>query len=125
MSLTSKSVEALHNKRNVSVSWRSYESIHTHETSFVLRLSLSLEGVYNVHGCHSLSTSMLRVGDTITNDILQKDLEDSTSFFVDQSTDTLHTTTTSQTADSWLGDTLDIVTKHLWSETRRGREQVG
>jgi hypothetical protein len=56
---------------------------------------------------------MLRVGHTVTNDILKKDLEHSTGFFVDQSTDTLHTTTTGQTTNGRLGNSLDIVAKNL------------
>lgn len=43
--------------------------------------------------------------------ILKESLEDTTSFLVDQARDTLDTTTTSQTANSGLGDTLDVITK--------------
>jgi len=42
-----------------------------------------------------------------------KYLEDSTSFFVNQARNTLDTTTASQPSDSWLGDTLNVVTKDL------------
>ena len=44
---------------------------------------------------------------------LKEDLEDTTSLFVDQTRDTLDTTTTSETADSWLCDTLDVVSQDL------------
>jgi hypothetical protein len=76
-------------------------------------LSLALQGVHHVHGSHSLAASVLGVGDRVTDHVLQKDLEDTTSLLVDQSTDTLYTTTTSKTADSGLGDTLDVITEHL------------
>ena len=56
---------------------------------------------------------MLGVSDRITDNILKKDLENSTSLFVNQSRNTLDTTTTSETTDSGLGDSLDIVTKDL------------
>ncbi|CAH8446513.1 unnamed protein product, partial [Heterobilharzia americana] len=56
---------------------------------------------------------MLRVGDRITNHVLQEHLQDTTSLLVDQARDTFDTTTTSQTADSRLRDTLDVVAKHL------------
>lgn len=56
---------------------------------------------------------MLSVGDCITNDGLQEGFEDTTSLFVDHGRDTLDTTTTSETSDSWLGDTLDVVAKNL------------
>jgi len=56
---------------------------------------------------------MLRVGDGIANDVLEEDLEDTTGLFVDESRDTLDTTTTSETADGGLGDALDRVTDDL------------
>ena len=74
-------------------------------------LSLTLEGVDNVHGCDGLSAGVLGVGDGITDDILKEDLEDTTSFFVDQTRDTLDTTTTGKTTNSGLGNTLDVITK--------------
>jgi 3-hydroxyisobutyrate dehydrogenase-like beta-hydroxyacid dehydrogenase len=40
-------------------------------------------------------------------------LEDATGLFVDQARDTLDTTTTSETTNGRLGDTLDVVTKDL------------
>ena len=56
---------------------------------------------------------MFRVSDTVTDNIFQKDLEDTTGLFIDKSRDTLDTTTTSKTTDSGLGNTLDIITKDL------------
>lgn len=44
---------------------------------------------------------------------LEEDLEHTTSLFIDETTDTLHTTTTSETTDCGLGDSLDVVTKNL------------
>jgi hypothetical protein len=82
-------------------------------TETVQSLSLALQGVDNVHCCDSLSAGMLGVSDRITDDILQEDLEDTSSLFVDQSGDTLYTTTTSETTDGGLGDTLDVITKDL------------
>ena len=76
-------------------------------------LSLTLQGIDNVHGSNSLTTSMFRVGDRITDNIFQKDLEDTTGLFIDKSRDALDTTTTSKTTDSGLGNTLDIITKDL------------
>ncbi len=75
--------------------------------------SLTFQGVNDVHGCDRLPLGVLCVGDGITNDVLQENLENSTGLFVDEARDTLDTTTTSQTADCWLCDTLDVITKHL------------
>ncbi len=46
---------------------------------------------------------MLSIGDGIPDNILQKDLEDTASFFVDETGDTFDTTTTCETTNS-LGD---------------------
>jgi hypothetical protein len=56
---------------------------------------------------------VLSVGDRVADDVLEEGLEDGTSFLVDEARDTLDTTTASETADSGLGDTLDVVTKDL------------
>ena len=76
-------------------------------------LSLTLQGIDNVHGSDSLTTGVFGVSDRVTNDVLKKDLEDTTGLLIDQTTDTLDTTTTRKTTDSGLGDSLDIITKDL------------
>ena len=76
-------------------------------------LALTLEGIHNVHGSHGLATGMLGVGDGITNNILQKDLEDTASLLINKTGDALDTATTGQTADGRLGNALDVVTKDL------------
>lgn len=43
---------------------------------------------------------MLSVRDRVTDDVLEEDLENTTSLLVDQARDTLDTTTTGKTADS-------------------------
>ena len=48
---------------------------------------------------------VLSVGNGGTNDVLEEDLEDTTSLFVDETGDTLHTTSASETTDSGLSDT--------------------
>ena len=82
-------------------------------TESVKGLSLSLEGVDNVHGSDGLTAGVLSVGYTVTDDVLKKYLKDSTSLLVDESWNTLDTTTTGETADSGLSDSLDIITKYL------------
>lgn len=48
---------------------------------------------------------MLGVGDGVADDVLEENLEDTASLLVDEARDTLHTTTTSETADSGFSDT--------------------
>jgi hypothetical protein len=86
----------------------------SHLTSETVKgLSLSLQGIDDVHGSDGLTAGVLSVGNGVTDDVLKEDLEDTTSLFVDQTRDTLDTTTTSQTTDGGLGNTLDIITKDL------------
>ena len=75
--------------------------------------ALTFEGVDNVHSSDSLPLGVLGVGDGITDDVLKEHLQDTTGLFVDEARDTLDTSTTSQTTDSRLGDTLDIITQHF------------
>ena len=73
--------------------------------------SLTLQSVDDVHGSDGLSLGVLGVGDSITDDILQEDLEDAAGLLVDEAADALHSTTASQSADGGLGDALDVVTQ--------------
>jgi hypothetical protein len=74
---------------------------------------LTLEGVDDVHGSDGLTASVLSVGDRVADDILKKDLEDTTGLFVDQTRNTFDTSTTSETTDGGLGNTLDVIAKNL------------
>jgi hypothetical protein len=85
---------------------------------------LTLESIDNVQRGDSLSLGMFSVGDGITDNVFQEDLEDTTGFFVDETGDTLHTTTTSETTNSRLGNTLNVVTKNL-TMTLKERERWG
>jgi hypothetical protein len=79
----------------------------------VKSLALALQCIHNIHSCDSLAASVLSVGHTVTDHVLKKDLEDTTSLFVDETRDTLDTTTAGKTADSRLGNTLDVIAKYL------------
>ena len=75
--------------------------------------SLALEGVDDVHGSDGLPLGVLSVGDSVPDDVLEEYLEDTTGLLVDEARDTLDTTTTSQTTDGGLGNTLDVIAQHL------------
>ena len=75
--------------------------------------SLTFQGIDNVHGSDCLSLGMLGVGDGITDDVLKEDLQNTTGLLVDETRDALDTTTTCQTTDGGLGDTLDVITQDL------------
>ncbi len=69
--------------------------------------------VDDVHGGDSLPLCVLGVSDSIADNVFEENLKDSTSFLVDETRNTLHTTSTSKTTDSRLRDTLDVITKNL------------
>ena len=75
--------------------------------------SLPLQSIDDVHGGNGPPLGVLGVGDCITDDILQEYLENTASLLVDETRDTLNTTTASETTDGGLGDALDVVTKNL------------
>lgn len=75
--------------------------------------SLPLESIDDVHGSDGLPLSVLGIGDCITDYILKEDLEDTASLFVNEPRYAFDSTTTSQTTNSWLGDTLDVIAQHL------------
>jgi len=72
-----------------------------------------LESMDNVHGTDCHSACMFRVDDSVTNEPLEKDTEDTTGLFVDKTGNALDTTTARQTANGRLGNALNVVTKHL------------
>ena len=82
-------------------------------TESVEGASLPLEGIDDVHGGDGFPLGVFGVGDGVPDDVLKEDLEDSAGLLVDESRDTLDSTTTRQTPDGGLGDTLDVVPQHL------------
>ena len=70
---------------------------------------MTLEGVDDVHGSDGLTAGVFSVGDGITDDVLEEDLEDSAGLLVDEAGDTLHSSPAGQAPDGGLGDSLDVV----------------
>ena len=70
---------------------------------------MSLEGVDDVHGYNGLPLGVLGVGYSIPDHALQVVFEHSSGLIVDQSTDTLDTSSSCKTSDGWLGDALDVI----------------
>jgi hypothetical protein len=74
---------------------------------------LTLESVDDIERSDGLALGVLSVCDGITDDTLEEGLENTAGLLVDHGWDTLDTTTASETADSGLGDTLDVVAENL------------
>jgi len=87
------------------------ESCLTTET--IEGTSLALESVDYVEGGDSLALGVLSVGDGVADDTLEEGLENTTGLLVDHSRNTLDTATTSETSDSGLGDSLNVVSQNL------------
>ena len=75
--------------------------------------ALSFQSIDDIHGGNSLSLGVLGVCDCITDDVLKEDLQDSTGLFVDQTRDTLDSSSASKTTNRRLRDTLDVITKNF------------
>lgn len=82
-------------------------------TETVKGAALSLESVDDVQRGDGLALGVLSVGDGVTDDTLEESLENSAGLLVDHGRNTLDTATTSETSDSGLGDTLNVVTENL------------
>ena len=57
--------------------------------------SLPLESIDDIHGGDGLPLGVFGVGDGIPDDVLKENLEDSTGLFIDESRDTLDSSTAS------------------------------
>ena len=75
--------------------------------------ALSLERVHDVQSSHGLAASVLGVGDGIADDVLKEHLQDTSGLLVDEARDALHASSARQSADSGLGDALDVVSQDL------------
>ena len=75
--------------------------------------ALTFQCVDDVHGGDRLALGMLGVSDGVADDVLEEDLEHTASLLVDETRDSLDSTTASETADCRLGDTLDVITQNF------------
>jgi hypothetical protein len=75
--------------------------------------ALSLESIDNIERSDSLALGVLSIGDRVTNDRLKEKLENTTGLVVDKTRDTLNTTSSCETSNSGLSDTLDVVSQDL------------
>ncbi len=80
-------------------------------TEAVEGAALALEGVDHIQSSHSLTTGVLSVGHGIAHDVLKEHLEDTAGLLVDETRDTLDTTTASQTTDCGLLQIQIVVEK--------------
>lgn len=75
--------------------------------------ALALQCVDHVHRGHGLAPSVLRVGDSVADDVLEERLQDAPRLLVDGPADALHASSSRQASDGGLGDAEDVVAQHL------------
>ena len=75
--------------------------------------SLPLQGIDDIHGGDGLPLGVFGVGDSVPDDVLEEHLEDTTGLLIDESGDTLDSSSPCQPPDGGLGDALDVVPQHL------------
>ena len=75
--------------------------------------SLSFECVDDVEGGDRLSLGVFGVGDGVPDHVFQKDLENSSGLFVNQTGNAFDSTSTGKTTNGGFRNSLDVVTKHL------------
>ena len=93
--------------------WVSGQYIKSLTSESVEGTSLPLQGIDHIHGSDSLPLGVLGIGDSVPDHVLQEHLEDTTGLLVDESRDTLDSSTSRQTPDCGLGDALDVIPQHL------------
>merc|ERR1711976_97946 len=69
--------------------------------------TLSLESVDDVHSGDSFSSGVLSVCNGISDDLLKERSEDSSGVVIDEAGDSLDTTSSTESSDSWFGDTVN------------------
>ena len=71
--------------------------------------ALTFQGIDDIHGGYGLSFGVLGVSHSVSDDVLKEDLENTSGFLVDEAGNALDTATASQSANSGLGDALDVI----------------
>ena len=82
-------------------------------TESIQSAALTFQRVDDVHGGDGLPLGVLRVRDGVPDDVLEENLQNTASLLVDQARDTLHSTSSCQTADGRLRDSLDVIAENL------------
>ena len=90
-----------------------YDSRKRLSAEAVEGLALALERVHDIHSRDGLAASVLGVGNRVTDHVLEEHLEYATGLLVDEARDALYATTACKTANSRLGDALDVIPEHL------------
>ena len=86
-------------------------------TETIEGLSLSLKSIDDIEGGDGLSLGVLGVSDGVSDDVLKEVSEDNSGLVIDEGADSLDTTSSGESSDSWLGDTHDGILDGFGSES--------
>jgi hypothetical protein len=75
--------------------------------------TLALQSVDHVHRSNGLALAVLCVRNGVANHLVQKVLNDNADFFVNQAGNALHSSSTGQTTNGWIRDTVDVSANNL------------
>ena len=78
---------------------------------------MSLESIDDIEGGDGLSLGVFGVGNRVLDDVLEELSEDNSGLVIDEGADSLDTTSSGESSDSWLGDTKNGVLDGLGSES--------
>ena len=78
---------------------------------------MSLESIDDIEGGDGLSLGVLGVADGISDNVLEEASEDNSGLVIDEGADSLHTTSSGESSNGWLGDTEDGVLDGLGGES--------
>ena len=76
-------------------------------TETVESSTLSLEGVDDIHSGDSFSSGVFGVSDGISDNLFEERSENSSGVIIDERGDSLDTTSSTESSDSWFGDTVN------------------
>ncbi|KAF7825438.1 histone H4 [Senna tora] len=82
-------------------------------TEAVQSPALPLESIDDIHGGDGLPASVLGVRDGVADNVLEEDLQHTASLLVDETANPLNASSSSQTPNRRLRDSLDVIAKHL------------
>ena len=68
---------------------------------------MSLESIDDIESGDGLSLGVLGVSDGVSDDVLEEVSEDNSGLVIDEGADSLDSTSSGESSDSWLGDTKD------------------
>ena len=69
--------------------------------------ALSLKSIDDIESGDGLSLGVLGVADGISDNVLEEASEDNSGLVIDEGADSLDSTSSGESSDSWLGDTED------------------